>query len=600
MARKPPATLADYLLVGISPALIMFLIGSLVFYLLAMFYRGEHGMRLCFVFAMFIMGAVAVGRLSMEEGVGYASLFGGALGLVSFIGISSFVKYEGALAWLSPALNLGIIALVWFLAYQLTYDCTLLDEQADTSDRGLLQAVGFDHSAEAEATEEALEATPNRNNAGESENETPVWLKWFERSKQPHAHGVWVIYLSLAALPIFGLGQTFVPREARTYAFGLVVVYVAAALALLLSTSFLGLRRYLRKRRLEMPPEMTAIWLGVGSILIAAVLLFCVLLPRPGAEVAVSQLPSFQIVSPERNPARLNVGNDGQKEDADAHASSQEKTGKSDSQTSGESQSSGNSAQKSDSSGDGEKSKSGEGEQQEKSGQQNASKSGEKSGESQGKSQSANTEKSTSSAENKSEEQSSGARPQQPSPTASQNRSSLPRITATLGQLLKWILYAVVLAVMGYLAWRYRTQLVAAWNQFLQEWRAFWARWFGGKKESANAEVAPPPAPKRFHSFANPFATGEAARMSHIEMIRYTFEALQAWGFERHMPRSSSETPHEYVQRLATQTPYLQAEMLALAESYGLMAYAGGALPANYREPLRVLWGKLAQVEAAL
>ena len=55
-----------------------------------------------------------------------------------------------------------------------------------------------------------------------------------------------------------------------------------SGLCLLLTTSFLGLRRYLRQRQVEMPLEMAATWLGVGVTLIVVMLLFCLLLPRPG------------------------------------------------------------------------------------------------------------------------------------------------------------------------------------------------------------------------------------------------------------------------------------------------------------------------------
>ena len=47
---------------------------------------------------------------------------------------------------------------------------------------------------------------------------------------------------------------------------------VIFGLGLLLNTSFLGLRRYLRQRNLQMPTEMAATWLGVGVTLILVVL----------------------------------------------------------------------------------------------------------------------------------------------------------------------------------------------------------------------------------------------------------------------------------------------------------------------------------------
>ena len=64
-----------------------------------------------------------------------------------------------------------------------------------------------------------------------------------------------------------------------------------------MTTSFLGLRRYLRQRRLEMPLEMASVWLTVGSLMIAALLFVCWLLPRPNAEYSITQVP-FQVSSP--------------------------------------------------------------------------------------------------------------------------------------------------------------------------------------------------------------------------------------------------------------------------------------------------------------
>ena len=50
-------------------------------------------------------------------------------------------------------------------------------------------------------------------------------------SKGPHTPGLWVLYFSLAALPLFGIGQHWIPAGdvgRRRYAFGLLAVYVAA------------------------------------------------------------------------------------------------------------------------------------------------------------------------------------------------------------------------------------------------------------------------------------------------------------------------------------------------------------------------------------
>ena len=56
MPRRTPETLADYLVVAICPTLIALLVGSLMWFLVEVFYQGEFKGRLIFVMAMFVMG----------------------------------------------------------------------------------------------------------------------------------------------------------------------------------------------------------------------------------------------------------------------------------------------------------------------------------------------------------------------------------------------------------------------------------------------------------------------------------------------------------------------------------------------------------------
>ena len=114
-----------------------------------------------------------------------------------------------------------------------------------------------------------------------------------ERRRRPHTPGVWVVYFSLAALPLYGLGQSLIPaydESRRRYVFWLMTVYVASGLGLLLTTCFLGLRRYLRQRKLQMPMKMTGTWLAIGGALIAVLLLLGAFLPRPHAEYPLVDL----------------------------------------------------------------------------------------------------------------------------------------------------------------------------------------------------------------------------------------------------------------------------------------------------------------------
>ena len=323
MARRSPETLADYLVVAISPALIMLLVGSLVFFLIEVFYQGQYQMRLWFVMAMFVMAIVCVARISMEEGAGYAALFGFPLAVVTALALARFVTISGPLAAYGIFFNWGLMALIWWSAHKLTWDCTLIDDSQDASGHGLLQELGFDRpvgsSGVAVTGRLAGTSAPAQPEAttGQPAQALPWWQTILETDRRPHAPGLWVVYFSLAALPLFGVGGWFIPASAgdvRQRAFLFLVVYVAAGLTLLLSTSFLGLRRYLRQRRLEMPVEMTATWVGVGLILIAATLLVCALLPRPDGVWELAKLP-IEFTSPDNQANRVAAGPEGAQED---------------------------------------------------------------------------------------------------------------------------------------------------------------------------------------------------------------------------------------------------------------------------------------------
>jgi hypothetical protein len=260
MARRSPETLADYLVVAISPALIMLLVGSLVFFLIEVFYQGQYETRLLFVMAMFVMAIVCVARISMEEGAGKAALFGFPLAVVTALALARFVKVEGPLAAFGPLVNWGLMALIWWSAHKLTWDCTLIDDTQDASGHGLLQELGFDRpegtggAAPSLAMAGASDPVAAEATTGQPALPLPWWQNFLEADRRPRSPGLWVVYFRLLH-SVFGIGGWFIPsacgRARRAFLF--LVVYVAAGLTLLLSASFLGLRRYLRQRRFKYP-----------------------------------------------------------------------------------------------------------------------------------------------------------------------------------------------------------------------------------------------------------------------------------------------------------------------------------------------------------
>lgn len=675
MSRRAPQTLADYMVVGISPTLVALMVGSLLWFLTIVFYQGEYTWRLLFVHAMFIMGVVGITRISMEEGAAYAAMFAAPLALAVAVAYTSFVKVQGALAAISPLINLALEAVIWFSAHKLTWDCTLIDDSQDSSKEGLLQAMGWDRvegefaaptangrTAEETSPAQDVEATTSR------EVEVFHWLRsFFIPDKRPHTPGVWIIYFSLAALPLFGIGQWFIPADhldQRRHAFWLLVVYVACGLGLLLNTSFLGLRRYLRQRNLLMPTEMAATWLAVGTTLILVVLAVVWLLPRPSAEYSVSQLDMFK--SKPLDPSRWGWGKDGGKKPGkssqkpasgeggqESDQSQSSKGGKSHNQSSGKGKGSqqedGQGDEGKNSSGDksqGGKSSGGKGSGKDKSSdgaktkesgsdnQQGDSKSGDKSdsqsgskskpfdkGDSQGESKndssqqkpdrqspqqesqasqepsqdssSADSQSKTSDgSEDRGQQEESSS---QPSPTSSYRPPEfLSRLSPTVAQILQWLFYALVIVTLVVLAWLYRAEIAAAWKKLIAELRDLWARWFGGKQPAAAAEVAAAAAqPRAFATYADPFTSGMAGRATLAELVRYTFEALEAWGREHESPRATGQTAHEYAQQVGFVHEPLAVNVRILAELYGQLAYAPSARRSANLEPLKSLWQQM-------
>ena len=163
----------------------------------------------------------------------------------------------------------------------------------EVAGEGLLQATGLATPA-GEPAKPAPEPAKSEKQEAKPPERLIGWWERFQRfreeRKKKRVLGGWVVYFSLAALPLFGLGEALIPAEdaeRRQFAFWLMSAYVGCGLGLLATTCFLGLRRYLRQRRLQMPMAMTAAWLTAGAALILGLLLIGALLPRPRPEYSL-------------------------------------------------------------------------------------------------------------------------------------------------------------------------------------------------------------------------------------------------------------------------------------------------------------------------
>lgn len=560
-ASKLHQTLADYVVTTFSPLLIMSLVGSLVFFLLEVLYVGEYSARLQWILFFWVFGVVLVARISMHGVIAErAGLYGSVLGILVFLGLQQLIDYPpgGPLAAFGWAINLGLLAITWWSAHRLTWDSTFIDDDVDASGTGLLDAAGLEPQASRPAADAEPEARPS---------------SWWERcrryreeqQRKPHTPGVWVVYFSLAALPLFGLGQSLIPADAwgrRCYVFWLMFIYTGSGLGLLLTTSFLGLRRYLRQRRVQMPAAITAVWLGMGAGLVLTFLVLGAALPRPWAEYSLLSLTPLG--SPEREASRRAVKPDG--------------TARGDGQPGSEKK-------------DGESSEP-DGQRQPPDGQAKSDKPGEPKDGANGP-RTADTATRSDRAAQETGQNGTAARSQA-------RGGSLPSLLSSLEALapvLRWTVFAILVllvvafllrAGLGFLAnftgWARR--LLDAWQRLLSWWR-------GEPGEQPEEEVEVGQVVRPFASFSNPFQDGRARFMKPEELVRYTFAALEAWASEHDLDRSPDETPLEFAARLGTDYPSLAAKARQLADLVARITYGRGDLSRANLEPLPSLWSLL-------
>ena len=585
MSRLDKA-LADYLAIAVSPVLIMTLVGSLVYFLLELFYQGQYVERLHFILTLFVIAAVLIGRIAITSSTDRAAMFAVPLAIVTALAIQRFVECAGPNATLYWIVNWSLLALTWWSTHKLTWDCTLFDETEDSTGRGLLETAQLGSAAPEVVRSEAETSVAFRSakaalfRGAKGDKPTDWWQRCFDRRRRPHAPGVWIVYFSLAALPLFGVGQAFIPAsqaESRRYAFLLLVVYTASGLGLLLLTSFLGLRRYLRQRRLQMPVRLAAVWIAIGCGLIVAVLLACAVLPRPSPEYSLDDLAA-RIVSPERTPSPAAVGREGpQAKKGTPQDVKPEENAKGEKAGSTERRAK-NSEPKDDARKGPQASKSAE-----------ATNRSEASKPSPGKA--AQPTPSQGRPPGQTEPRSSP--PASPPPSASPPPP--PQIVSWPPGLLTWAFQAILAAAAVYALWRWRREVLEALRQSLRQWREFWQRLWAKTRKRATAEDAGPNQPQgtplaAFSAFVDPFAEGSSQCYTPEELVRYTFAALEAWARQRGSPRQPDQTPDEFARRLAVGDPPLAEPVRYLANVYAQAAYAPQALRKVKAAPLEELW----------
>lgn len=623
--KRDGTPVVDLVVLVASPALIMVMVGSLVWFLVDVLKPTAYPDRLLWCLSFFVFGAVLIARLAIEHGRSYAAVYAAGLGGATFLAMNAFVTYPGDLSGIiGAAVSLGLMGLAWWLSDRLTWDCTHLDEDRKTSGRGLLAAAGLDETAPADPVAPDDDPEEPERAARRRKKDAPGLMGWLERlwryrsavRKKAHTPGTWVLYFGLAALPVFALGQSLVSAgdtDRRRATLMEAAAFVGSGLGLLVTTSLMGLRRYLEQRDAKIPVAMTAGWLGLGGGLIVVFVVAAMILPRPHSETPLISLKSTAVG--DRRASKNAVVRDQSAGKGEGSRGEKTEAGKGQSSASGGKQDGGSSGEKGSGGGKGES-------------QGKGSQSGGKDGKSQGdKSGSGKQDKGQQSSQgrdsgDKSEAKSDGSGDDQNGPNgdsadksseaeksdggsrkASSGSGRLSQAFDMVGTALKWLVWAViaVAVVVGVCVFglRYLAPFTD-WAKNLLAWlQGLFAkkpREGGGSDDAEEAEAGPARVP--FAAFANPFADGTARRRTPSDLATYTLAALDAWAGDHGAARPPGETPGEFAARLCEEYPHLGAAGQA-ADLAVRALYARGPLPADAPKVLAALWKQMESRAAA-
>jgi hypothetical protein len=87
--------------------------------------------------------------------------------------------------------------------------------------------------------------------------------------------------------------------------------------------------------------------------------------------------------------------------------------------------------------------------------------------------------------------------------------------------------------------------------------------------------------------------------MAPTQLIRYTFEALEAWAREQVVERPPEQTPLEFAQELGRRLPALSSDVTQTAQLYVQIAYARRAPSKDSLEILERMWRRMHKLTPA-
>ena len=574
-AYRDKPEILDRLFGTIGLALIVFLMVSLTFFILARFSLSSKWTSSHWLLFWEVLATVLVSRMFLIDD------------LKKVVGGYSFVL--GMLIWVPFALMggtiLGIVTVLmifvgWF-TYKITWDVTDLGEREEDED-GLLASVGLKKELNPGNKKVSESWGDTREESTEFNYEAEEVLAELKDQKPKKAkggkgRGIWVLYFLFGSIPVFGFGgstQNSDDPNLGKYFLLCLCIYLASCISLLMTTSFLTIRSDLRRRNLSMPLFTAGFWLFSGLFLLIFCFVFASLLPRPQGflDPIAFVLSKGQDKDQEANnyaksseKSGKGEGNPGEKEgDKGAPKDGNQKAGKSaeDKESKGASKDSGKGG--SDSGKGGSDSGKGGNDSGEKGG--GSSKDG-----SQKSDQAKNNESKSDTRKNDGNQKSSATPNQGPpsSPPPSFNIPGLDKMMAALEVILK-VVFAVGTFLFVLYVVVYKLSYSFGWADDLLDWFRNLFDWMDRSKKKkkqedvANATIADETLP--FEEFDNPFDRKDWQKSSLRELTGYTWKALLAWCKSQNIRIPKGCTPSELEELISNEMPRIEPAYYAFQQ----------------------------------
>ena len=81
--------------------------------------------------------------------------------------------------------------------------------------------------------------------------------------------------------------------------------------------------------------------------------------------------------------------------------------------------------------------------------------------------------------------------------------------------------------------------------------------------------------------------------MSPREVIHYSFQALEAWAYEKGIERRENQTPNEFTREVAYNAKTIGTNIEQLGKLYSQEAYAPNSVASSHLPELQAFWSVL-------